>query len=81
MQEAVILPVTLLLIFLHVWGRRKNRRMARNWAVAHIDALREEYALVGFGAKPKAQVTEVTDPRVFKSFTKKPVNVTNVFVS
>ncbi|KAJ5643196.1 uncharacterized protein N7484_005703 [Penicillium longicatenatum] len=48
MQEAMIMPFVLLLVLFHVWGTRKNRRKAREWAQAHIPSLQKEFAVVGF---------------------------------
>ncbi|KAJ5090210.1 hypothetical protein N7532_008894 [Penicillium argentinense] len=48
MQEAMIMPFILLIVIFHVWGTRKNRRKARDWAKAHIPALQKEFAVVGF---------------------------------
>lgn len=52
-QEAVVLPLIIVLVGLHIWGRRKNRRIAKGWLKAHGPALEQEYAVVGFeGRKP-----------------------------
>jgi Protein of unknown function (DUF1682) len=58
-QEAVILPILLILIILHSWGRRKNRRLAQSWAVAHAKPLSDEYAVVGFSGRKKPLPEEV----------------------
>jgi len=39
------------IISLHMWGRRTNKRKAKRWIEAHAPALEKEYALVGFGAR------------------------------
>lgn len=49
MQEAMVLPFIILIVAFHLWGTRKNRRKAREWAQAHAIALRNEFAVVGFG--------------------------------
>lgn len=46
--EAFVLPFILLMLFVHVWGTKKNRRIARRWIRAHAPVLRQEYAVVGF---------------------------------
>lgn len=48
MQEAMIMPFVLVIVLVHVWGTRKNRRKAREWAQAHIPSLQKEFAVVGF---------------------------------
>ncbi|KAJ5653146.1 hypothetical protein N7490_000149 [Penicillium lividum] len=48
MQEAMIMPFVLILVLFHVWGTRKNRRKAREWAKAHVPSLQKEFAVVGF---------------------------------
>ncbi|RAH75266.1 CCDC47 family protein [Aspergillus aculeatinus CBS 121060] len=48
MQEAMVMPIILLIVIFHFWGTRKNRRRARDWAQAHASALQNEFAVVGF---------------------------------
>ena len=50
-QEAIVLPFIIVLVGLHIWGRRKNRRKARSWATAHASVLQKEFASVGFGGR------------------------------
>ncbi|KAK8155079.1 hypothetical protein IWX90DRAFT_489890 [Phyllosticta citrichinensis] len=50
-QEAFILPFILLVVLVHVWGTRANRRRAHGWARAHAPALKSEFASVGFGGR------------------------------
>ena len=59
-QEAFIVPFILLTVTVHYWGRRVNRRKARNWAAAHAPTLQKEFAHVGFGGSraPTAQEIE-----------------------
>ncbi|KAJ6179474.1 hypothetical protein N7519_009935 [Penicillium mononematosum] len=49
MQEAMVLPFIILIVVFHLWGTRKNRRKAKEWAKAHATALQNEFAVVGFG--------------------------------
>ncbi|KAJ6010637.1 hypothetical protein N7451_002049 [Penicillium sp. IBT 35674x] len=58
MQEAMILPFVVLLVLFHVWGTRKNRRKAREWAQAHIPSLQKEFAVVGFDGIPRTSEDE-----------------------
>lgn len=45
----MVLPFVILIVLFHLWGTRKNRRKAKEWARAHAPALRNEFAVVGFG--------------------------------
>ena len=58
-QEAIVLPFIILIIGLHAWGRRKNRRKARSWATAHAPALQKEFAVVGFGGRKQPSLKDV----------------------
>lgn len=49
--EAVILPFVVVIISLHIWGRRTNQRKAKCWIEAHGPVLEKEYALVGYGGE------------------------------
>ncbi|RAL16120.1 CCDC47 family protein [Aspergillus homomorphus CBS 101889] len=60
MQEAMVMPIILLIVLFHFWGTRKNRRRARDWAQAHGSALQNEFAVVGFGG-PKTDETPSPD--------------------
>lgn len=55
--EAVVLPFIILIVGLHIWGRRGNRRKAKNWIKVHAPELQKEYASVGF-ARQKAPSSE-----------------------
>ncbi|PKX92781.1 CCDC47 family protein [Aspergillus novofumigatus IBT 16806] len=54
MQEAMVMPLILLIVVFHLWGTRKNRRRAREWAQAHAPALQSEFAVVGFDGVHKS---------------------------
>ena len=58
--EAVILPFVIVIITLHIWGRRTNKSKARRWIQALAPALENEYALVGFGKKPSIESKPTT---------------------
>jgi Protein of unknown function (DUF1682) len=47
-QEMFIVPFVLLMLLVHVFGIRANRRKARDWAAHHAPALGFEFAKVGF---------------------------------
>lgn len=67
--EAVILPFVILLIGLHIWGRRTNKRKAKGWIAAHTPALEKEYAAVGFGGRRAPTADDVQSSGLAKSLT------------
>ncbi|KAF2139050.1 uncharacterized protein K452DRAFT_255113 [Aplosporella prunicola CBS 121167] len=58
-QEAFILPLIILIVVLHAFGKRANRRKATSWVKAHTPALQQEFAHVGFGGPKLASVEDV----------------------
>lgn len=58
-QEAVVLPFIIVVVGLHVWGRRKNRRIAKGWIKAHGPVLEQEYAVVGFEGRNPPTIDDV----------------------
>ena len=60
--EAIILPFIIVILGLHIWGRRTNKAKAKAWLKAHRPALDKEYAQVGFvESKPRATEEDVPD--------------------
>lgn len=49
--EMFILPFLALVVLIHVYGTRTNRRKARSWMAAHTPSLQQEFASVGFGGR------------------------------
>ena len=68
-SEAVIIPFIILVIGIHVWGRRTNRRKARQWLEAHGPVLEQEFALVGFMGQTSLSVDEVQGSGLAKALT------------
>ncbi|KAL2870809.1 CCDC47 family protein [Aspergillus lucknowensis] len=66
MQEAMVLPIILLIILFHFWGTRKNRRRAKEWVTAHASALRNEFAVVGFDGIQQLDDSPVTVDSILK---------------
>lgn len=66
-KEAVIIPFILFIVGLHVWGRRTNRRKAKQWLDVHAPVLEQEFALVGFGGRKPASVDEVQSSGLAKA--------------
>jgi hypothetical protein len=46
--EMYILPFVLVVVALHLWGTRKNRRIATKWIKTHAPILQQEFAQVGY---------------------------------
>lgn len=67
MQEAIVLPFILIVIALHIWGRRKNKRKAKVWLTAHRPALEQEFAVVGFASKKSPTLDEVQSSGLAKA--------------
>ena len=68
-QEAFILPVLFVMVGFHFWGRRVNKRKARNWAAAHTPLLQNEFAHVGFGGYRAPSIDEVEGEGAAKATT------------
>lgn len=47
-----ILPFIVIVVFVHMWGSRTNRRKAANWLAVHKPSLQSEFASVGFTGRP-----------------------------
>lgn len=58
-QEMFVVPFVLLMLLVHVFGIRANRRKARDWAAHHAPVLGFEFAKVGFAPGGK-QVADAT---------------------
>lgn len=76
-QEAVILPFIILVIGIHVWGRRKNRRKTRQWLEAHGPLLEQEFALVGFSGRKPPSVDEVQSAGLAKAMNSSEMETPN----
>lgn len=66
-QEAIVLPFILIVIALHVWGRRKNKRKAKAWLTAYGPALEQEFAVVGFAGRKSVTLDEVQSSGLAKA--------------
>lgn len=69
-QEAVVLPFVIIILGLHFWGRRKNRRIANTWAIAHLPALQQEFAVVGLAGKKLPSLDDVQSSGLLQATTK-----------
>lgn len=66
-QEAIVLPIIVIVVGFHIWGRRKNRRIAKEWLKAHAPVLEQEYAVVGFAGKKPPTVDQVESSGLAKA--------------
>ena len=66
-QEAIVLPFIVVVVGLHIWGRRKNRRIAKGWRKAHAPALEQEYAVVGFEGRKPPTIDDVQSSGLLKA--------------
>ena len=55
------MPLLLIIVLVHFWGTRANRRRAKQWMSAHGPILQQEYALVGFGRTPSGHDLQATN--------------------
>lgn len=69
-QEAVVLPFVIIVLGLHFWGRRKNRRIANTWAEVHLPALEQEFAVVGLAEKKLPSLDDVQSSGLLQATTK-----------
>jgi hypothetical protein len=56
--EAILLPLLILAIVVHLWGTRQNKRKAKKWMAVHMPVLDSEFSLVGYVTKPKKPETD-----------------------
>ncbi|MCJ1313309.1 hypothetical protein MMC25_006986 [Agyrium rufum] len=66
-QEMAIVPFILFIVGLHAWGRRKNRRMARQWIESYAPALEKEFATVGFSKNKPVTADDVQQEGLLKA--------------
>ena len=57
-QEAIVVPFIIIAVIVHLWGSRKNRRVAKNWINTHGPVLEQEYAVVGFGGRRRSPTVD-----------------------
>ena len=75
----MILPFVIVIIGLHLWGRRVNKRKAKGWYQAHAPILEKEYALVGFGGKKEPAADDAQSAGLSKSATSDDIKVPEEF--
>jgi hypothetical protein len=54
-----VVPFVLVIVIVHLWGSRVNRKKARSWMVAHQPILSQEFAHQGFDRKTAGGQEEV----------------------
>jgi len=58
-QEAFIIPFILIIVAVHIWGTRTNRKKAKQWVASHAPILSQEFAVVGFGGRKASGLEDV----------------------
>ncbi|KAI9711006.1 MAG: hypothetical protein M1820_002444 [Bogoriella megaspora] len=58
-QELFLLPFLVIILGVHFWGTKANRRKARQWMSAHGPVLQQEFALVGFQGRKGPSADDV----------------------
>jgi len=86
-QEGVILLFLTLIIAIHIYGTRTNRRKAKAWVTAHAPVLQKEFAAVGFkrpvaGEEPSLEgLLKEDSPQKFSTYATGRQNVAFVDVT
>ena len=57
-SEGIILLFLAVLIVIHVWGTKTNRRIAKKWLAAHTPLLEDEFAVVGYGGRKAPSIDD-----------------------
>lgn len=58
-----------MVVALHLWGTRKNKRKANGWIRAHAPVLEKEFAVVGFGGRKRPSLEDVQSSGLAKALT------------
>jgi len=64
-----VLPFILVVVLVHLWGTRKNKRKAKAWITAHAPILEKEFAVVGFGGQKAPSVDDVQSTGLAKALS------------
>ncbi|KAI9837772.1 MAG: hypothetical protein M1819_006706 [Sarea resinae] len=67
-QELYILPFIILIVVVHAWGTRTNRRKAKRWIAAHAPVLQKEFSVVGFSNRKAPSIDSVQSEGLLKAF-------------
>ncbi|KZF21733.1 DUF1682-domain-containing protein [Xylona heveae TC161] len=65
--EMYILPIILVIVLVHLWGAKANRRRAKHWIAAHAPSLEKEFASVGFGGRKAPSIESVQQEGLAKA--------------
>ncbi|KAF2398124.1 DUF1682-domain-containing protein [Trichodelitschia bisporula] len=76
-QEAIILPFILLVVLVHLWGTRTNKRRANKWIAAVGPVLTSEFARVGWAGKKDGEIEQMREnsPAEFITYASGRLNV------
>jgi hypothetical protein len=73
--EAFIVPFILVIILIHMWGTRKNKRKAKGWMKAHAETLQGEFAVVGYGGRKAPSLDDVQSSGLLKALDSDDLNI------
>ncbi|KAI9754989.1 MAG: hypothetical protein M4579_004463 [Chaenotheca gracillima] len=65
--EAMVIPFIVLAMIVHIWGRKRNARVASRWGSVHTPTLLNEFSLVGFGGRKSATLDDVNSAGLAKT--------------
>ncbi|KAK4989321.1 hypothetical protein LTR50_003313 [Elasticomyces elasticus] len=65
--ELFVLPLILIVLLVHTYGTRTNKRKAQQWASTHAPVLQHEFAVVGFGGRKAPKVDDVSSQGLLKA--------------
>jgi hypothetical protein len=63
----IIAPFIILVVFVHIWGTRTNRRKSKAWIKKHAPVLQQEFASVGFGGRKAPSLDSVQSEGLLKA--------------
>ncbi|KAI9808513.1 MAG: hypothetical protein M1827_007218 [Pycnora praestabilis] len=66
-QEGFILVFISIVMVIHLWGTRTNRRKAKTWFAAHAPILEKEFALIGFGGRKTPSFEDIQSSGLAKA--------------
>jgi hypothetical protein len=66
-NEAFILLFLAILAFIHIWGTKTNRRIAKKWLAAHAPILDDEFAVVGYGGRKAPSIDDAASEGLAKA--------------
>jgi hypothetical protein len=75
MTEAFVIPFILVIVLIHLWGTRKNRRKAKGWMQAHAQPLQSEFAVIGYGGRRMPSLDDVQSSGLLQALNSNDLNI------